>query len=89
MTKQAWTDLDRQGRGMAQIVEFCKTMVKKEMAKEKPDYDITLAFLDRQIKAAHSQQSLTDMVLNVKLLMKLAQKKHLEELTNIKLKELP
>ena len=83
-----WTDLDRQGRGMAKTVSFCKTMVEKMAKEENPDYDLLLAFMDREIKASAHLSHLSDMKLNVKLLMKLAQKKHLEEITNIKLKEL-
>lgn len=87
MVRTVWTDLDRQGRGMAAIVEFCKTIIKKEMHKDEPDYDKVMGMIDRQIKAGHQQMALTDMVLNVKLLMKLANKKHMDEVIDMKLNE--
>jgi len=88
MTKTGWTDIDRQGRGMAQVVEFCKTMRDKEMKKEDPNMDLVLAFIDRQIKSSTHQAQLTQMNLKLNMLFKLAEKKHADEIVKIGLEEL-
>jgi len=89
----SWTNIDRQGRRMSTTIKLCETMIEKYLKAGKDDatkidHDIILAYMDRMIKASVHQSHLTDMKLNLKLLRRLAEKKYLEQITEIKLKEL-
>lgn len=88
MTKTSWTDIDRQGRGMAAIVEWCKTTIKKMQKEEDINYDAIMGIIDRQIKASQHQAKLIDMNLKLNMLFRLAEKKHSDEILDISLKEL-
>ncbi len=78
-----WTDLDVQGRRMSRIIKLCESNIIK-YSKES-DEDLVMAYMDRLIKASHHQAQLTDMVLNLKMIRKLAEKKYLDVIVNEKL----
>ena len=86
MVKTAWTDLDQDGRRMNRTIKFCETMIEK-YSKE-GDSDLTLAYIDRLIKASHHKIQITDMVLGIKMIRKLAEKKYLDIIVEDKLRAL-
>lgn len=88
MVKTVWMDIDQQGRRAQRIVKLCETMIDKENKKKEPDHDLILAYIDRLVKTSHHQSQLTDMNLKLNMLVKLAEKKHGEQILDIKLKEL-
>ena len=95
MAARNWTDLDIQGRRVNKTVNLCETMVHNLMYKDKElrpiiemDHDLIIAYMKTGLQASHQLQSATDMKLNLKMLQKLAEKKYLEQITDIKLKEL-
>jgi hypothetical protein len=95
MAARNWTDLDIQGRRVNKTVNLCETMVHNLMYKDKElrpiiemDHDLIIAYMKTGLQASHQLQPATDMKLNLKMLQKLAEKKYLEQITDIKLKEL-
>ena len=83
-----WTDLDVQGRRMNKTVKLCETMIANLLKEEDKDHDLIMAYIDRMVKTSHHQSQLTDMVLGVKLIRRLAEKKYLDVITEDKLKAL-
>lgn len=69
--KQNWTDLNKDGRRMDQIIRLCMTQFKK---KENP-YEMKLAFLDRLIKATQTKEKLAITVLGVRAVLEEAKKR--------------
>lgn len=86
MVKSAWTDLDCDGRRYERIIKFCETMVMKH--DKKNDDDLVLAYIDRLIKASVAKVQLTDMLMGIKVLRRLAEKQYIHELTHEKLVKL-
>ena len=85
-----WTDIDVQGRRINKIVKLCETNVVNllKIKDTDRDNDLILAYMDRLIKASTHLQSITDMVLDIKMLRKLALKKHADQILEDKLKAL-
>ncbi len=81
MVKSAWTDLDCDGRRLERIIKFCETMIMKN----DKDNDLVLAYIDRLIKATTSKVQITDMLMGIKVLRRLAEKEYIHELTHEKL----
>jgi len=73
----SWTNLNLDGRRMDRIIKLCETMIRKETDKgdDKLDNDIILAYIDRLIKSTHQKERLTDLVLGISHLRKLAEAK--------------
>lgn len=88
MVKTIWTDLDAQGRRMHKIVRLCDTMISELMESEDKDHTLIMSYIDRLVKTSSHQAHLTDMVLNLSMLKKLAEKRYIDQITDIKLKEL-
>jgi len=85
MVKSAWTDLDCDGRRLERVIKFCETMLNKELKGEKLNHDIILAYIDRIVKATATKVQLTDMLMGIKVLRRLAEKQYIAELTHEKL----
>lgn len=85
-----WMDIDTQGRRASKITKLCESMIDKEMKKNPKDidHDLVLAYMDRLVKTSHHQSQLTDMNLKLNMLVKLAEKKHGEQILDISLKEI-
>lgn len=88
MVGRNWTDIDVQGRRMNKIVKLCESMISNLIGEKEQNHDLILAYIDRLVRTSSHQAHLTDMALNLSLLRKLAEKKYLEQITDIKLKEL-
>lgn len=82
----AWTDLDRDGRRLERVIKFCETMISDNVKVK--DNDLILAYIDRLIKASNQKLAITDMVLGIKMLRRIAEKQYIAEVTHDKLVEL-
>jgi hypothetical protein len=69
--KQNWTDLNKDGRRMDQIIRKCMT----EFKKEEDMYERRLAFLDRLLKATQTKERLAITVLGVRTVLEEAKKR--------------
>ena len=78
-----WTDLDVDGRRLERVIKFCETRLT-QCDKDKNN-DLVLAYLDRLIKATATKVQLTDMIMGIKVLRRLAEKEYIHELTHEKL----
>ena len=88
MMKSNWTDLDCDGRRMNRVIKMCETSINNLSKKDELDHDLIMAYMDRLIKASHHKSQLTDMVLGLKMIRRLAEKKYLDVIVDDKLKEL-
>ena len=64
-----WSDLNKDGRRLEKIILQMDTKI----AKTKND-DLKLAYIDRLIKATHVKAGIAETVLNVRNILKAAQK---------------
>jgi hypothetical protein len=58
---------------MNRIIKMCETSAANHFASG--DHDLTLAYLDRLIKATHQKERLADLVMGISHLRKIAEKK--------------
>jgi len=69
---QNWTDLNVDGRRLNKIIRDMNSKLHKETLD-----DLTrLAYIDRLIKATHEKSQLAQLILEVKDILKQAQKIH-------------
>jgi hypothetical protein len=68
--KQNWTDLNKDGRRMDQIIRLCMTQIKKK----ENDHDIILSYMDRLFRATGTKHKLALDVLGVKKILDEARK---------------
>jgi hypothetical protein len=68
--KQNWTDLNKDGRRMDQIIRLCMTQIRKE---DNP-HEIKLSYMDRLFKATGTKHKLAMDVLGVKKILDEARK---------------
>jgi len=83
MVKSAWTDLDCDGRRYERVIKFCETRMVQ--CDKEGNNDLVLAYIDRLIKASVAKVQLTDMLMGIKVLRRLAEKQYITELTHEKL----
>lgn len=65
-----WSDLNKDGRRLEKIILQMDTKI----AKIKNNDDLKLAYIDRLIKATHTKAGIAETVLNVRNILKAAQK---------------
>jgi hypothetical protein len=63
----SWSNLNRDGRRLEQIIKFCYTM---SMDNEKGDSDVRLSYIDRLLKATHEKVEIAKVVTAVDKLLK-------------------
>jgi hypothetical protein len=69
----SWTDLSADGRRLERIIKLCETKIATNSAANNDD--LTLAYIDRLIKASHQKERFADLILGISHLRKVAEKK--------------
>jgi hypothetical protein len=69
MTNTSWADLNIDGRRLEKIIKDMNAKQEKES-----DFNLRFAYIDRLIKATNTKVNIAEIVLNVKRILKEAEK---------------